>query len=226
MNTTIVSLQFVFFFKDIIDRPDIIFSDLNLRMANTFDAMPVMTPLPAELPPEIPMIYHRSESNEFACNISKSRLDFFVQKISDKKSNENLLSDFTIKTKTLSDYLLSKKEIVRFGMIGRCFIEDKTPIDSLKRRYFVDKKLPINVSELGLRFNNQSDFSGFRINDITEISSDYMELNGNRKFGIFIQQDINNVPLEGSVLTAKNLEEIFNKYSNFLSEDKMKGFVK
>lgn len=226
MNAPIVSLQFVFFFKDVIDRPDILFADLNIKMANTFDAMPVITPTPLGFAPEIPMIYHRSESNEFACNISKNRLDFFVQRTSDTKSNEGILSDFIIKTRTLSDYIINKKEIIRFGMIGRCFIEDKTAIDSLKRRYFVAKKLPTNISELGLKFNNQSDFFGLKINDIIEISSDYMVINDNRKFGIFIQQDINNVPLEGVVLTTKNLEEVFNTHSNFLSDEKIKGFVK
>lgn len=40
MKTKILNLQFAFFLKDVVERPDIEFSDLNSVMLNAFDAMP------------------------------------------------------------------------------------------------------------------------------------------------------------------------------------------
>lgn len=225
MNTTIASLQFAFFFKDLVERPDIDFFDINVRMVNIFDAMPTTTPIPKELPPDIPMIYHRSESGEFMCNIARSRLDFFVQRTSDEKLNSEIFKDFNIKVQILCEYIFRKKEIVRFGIIGRCFIQDKSAIQSLKKRYF-NNRLP-NVSELGLRFNSQSEYLGFKINEISEISSSfYIEPAGNQKMGIFIQRDINNEPSDKNRLTVDSLKKISEKYSDFMSEAKITEFVK
>jgi hypothetical protein len=61
MKTRVVSLQFAFLFKDIVERPDRDFGDLNSEMLNIFDAMPQMIPVPKELSPNIPVMMLRSE---------------------------------------------------------------------------------------------------------------------------------------------------------------------
>lgn len=224
MNTTIVSLQFALFFKDLVERPDIDFSDINIRMLNIFDAMPAITPIPKEFPAEIPVISHRSESNEFICAISRSRIDLHIQRVSEEKSNSEILKDFNIKVFALCEYILKKKEITRFGIIGRFFIQENTAIHTLKKRYF-NTRLP-DVSELSLRYNNGSEYLGYKINDILEISSANIDIGGNSKFGIFIQRDINNVPQENEKLNLDTLKKISEKYSDLISEAKIEGLVK
>ena len=61
MKTRIISLQFAYFLRDIVSRPDLEFSTLNSEMLNIFDAMPQMIPVPRELPPEVPVMVLSSE---------------------------------------------------------------------------------------------------------------------------------------------------------------------
>jgi hypothetical protein len=224
MQTTIVSLQFALFFKDLVERPDLDFSDINVRMLNIFDAIPTTTPIPKELPPEIPMIYHRSESSKFLCNIARNRIDFFVNRTTDNEKNNELVKDFNIKTLALCDYVITKKEIVRFGMIGKYFIQDNKAVDTIKGCYF-NNKIP-DVSELSLRFNESSDFLEYKINDIVEISSASIVLNLDKKFGIYVQRDINNAPKEGRKLDIETLKKISIKYSDHFDEVMIEELIK
>ena len=97
MKTKIINLQFAFFLRDIVDRPDIEFGDLNSRLLNIFDAMPQMIPTPRELPPEVPVIILKSSNGAYSCNISRSRIDFNLSRINEEKSNTDLVKDFNVK---------------------------------------------------------------------------------------------------------------------------------
>ncbi|WP_305369474.1 hypothetical protein [Photobacterium leiognathi] len=78
MKTKIINLQFAYFLKDIVERPDIEFNTLNADMLNVFDAMPQILPIPRELPSDVPVMVLNSSSGEYSCNISRSRIDFFL----------------------------------------------------------------------------------------------------------------------------------------------------
>ena len=108
----IISLQFALFFRDIIERPDVEFSDLNENMMNIFDAMPSIIPIPRELPPEVPIVTQRSELNEYICNISRSRIDLHFQRIDDKRSNEKILIDFNAKIIGFITYVVRNLRVV------------------------------------------------------------------------------------------------------------------
>lgn len=224
MQISIVSLQFALFFRDLVERPDIDFGDMNIKMLNIFDAIPSIMPIPKELPPEIPVMSLRSESGEFSCNISRNRIDFYITRIGDEKKNTEILKDFNIKVFALCEYILKKKEVIRFGIIGRFFAQENNAIDLIRKRYF-NNSFP-NVSELGIRYNNLSLFEGCTINDIVELSSASLAVDGKEKFGIYIQRDVNNVPLEKEKLDVELLRKISEKYSNLFSEAKIEVLVK
>lgn len=101
MKTQLITLQFALFFKDIVQRPDIEFRDINENMFNIFDAIPQIIPLPKELPPDVPMIIHRSENNEYVCNISRVRIDVIVQRTNQEKANYLIIIKPYIDKKTL-----------------------------------------------------------------------------------------------------------------------------
>ncbi len=46
MKTRIIHLQFAFFLKDIVSRPDHEFGNLNSNLMNIFDGMPQILPIP------------------------------------------------------------------------------------------------------------------------------------------------------------------------------------
>lgn len=224
MKTRIITLQFALFLRDIVARPDIEFSSVNADMLNIFDAMPQMIPVPRELPTEVPIVILTSEKKEYTCNISRSRVDFILQRVNDDKSNNDLLKDFNAKVSGLAKSILSKQEVVRFGMIARYFHQDNTALQTLRKKYFsgaVD-----GAEELSLRFNKVSESYGYKINDIHEISAAEAFTNGKPQKGIFIQKDINNLPIAGKHFDFETLLNLSKKYASRISENEIEALLK
>lgn len=228
MSTTftakIISLQFALFFRDIVDRPDIEFSDVNANMMNVFDSIPSVMPIPRELPPDVPMVTQRSESNEYVCNIARSRIDLHFQRIANHRSNAELLNDFNAKVLGFITYVLKKRPIVRFGMICRYFHETPSAIEDIRRKYFVDTIE--GVEELSLRFNRKTKFDDWEINDIVEISAADELTDQGVKQGIFVQRDINNLPKVDVILNEKPLQKISRQYARHLTEQSIEALLK
>lgn len=224
MKTRLIYLQFAFFLKDITERPDVEFEDLNSELLNIFNGIPTQIPIPRELPTDVPMKTLRSENNEFSCNLARSRVDFIYQRIDDIKSNSEILNDFNAKVAGLTKYILSKQEVSRFGMVSRYFNQDNTAVHTLKNKYFnssVD-----GACELSFRYNKKTESYGYEINDIIEISSAEMLVNGDSSQGILVQRDINNNPKKVADLKFEELANISKKYASKLSESEIEALIK
>lgn len=224
MKTKIINLQFAYFLKDIVERPDIEFNNLNSEMLNIFDAMPQMIAVPRELPPEVPLVVLRSTNGEYTCNISRSRIDFIQTRLNDLKSNNELLADFNSKVKGLTQSILSKQEVQRFGLVARYFHQDNSAVHTLRNRFF--SKVVDGSEELSLRFNKPSDSHGYRINDIVEISAAELVLDDKVSKGILIQRDINNNIKQHNSIEKSVLFEISTKYALRVSESEIEGLIK
>lgn len=224
MKTRIISLQFAYFLRDIVSRPDLEFSTLNSEMLNIFDAMPQMIPVPRELPPEVPVMVLSSERKEYTCNISRSRIDFILQRINDEKSNLDLLKDFNSKVAGMTRAITSKQEVNRFGMVARYFHQDNTAARTLRNKFF--SNAVDGAEELSLRFNKVSESFGYRINDIHEINAADAVTDGKVEKGIFIQRDINNQPIQGKHLDYETLLKISQKYAPRISENEIEALIK
>jgi hypothetical protein len=224
MKTKILNLQFAFFLRDIVDRPDIDFGDLNTKLLNIFDAMPQMIPTPRELPPEVPVIILRSSNGTYGCNISRSRIDFTLSRIDEEKSNADLLKDFNAKVSGLIKYILEKQEIIRFGMVARYFHKENMAIRTLRNKYFTNAV--DGSEELSLRFNKKSEAFGYKINDIVEVSAVDAVTNGVSEKGILLVRDINNNPKAGSHFDYSSLLKLSEKYAPRLSEAEIERLVK
>lgn len=224
MKTRLVYLQFAFFLKDIIERPDIKFDDLNSKLLNIFNGIPTQIPIPKELPADVVMTTLRSEGNEFTCNLARSRVDFIYQRVTDDKTNSEILNDFKLKVAGLTSYILSKQEVARFGMVARYFHQDSTAVRTLRKKYFtsdVDE-----ARELSLRYRKKAESHGFQLNDIVEISSSEMLANKIWLKGILVQRDINNNQKAGENLKLNVLDEISKKFSPRLAESAIEALIK
>lgn len=224
MKRKILNFHFAFFLRDIVDRPDALFGDLNSSLLNIFDAMPQIIPVPREVSPEIPVVVLRSENNEYVCNIARSRIDFILQRIDDNKSNQSLLNDFRIKVSGLIKYILEKKEITRFGKVARFFYQDNTAIRTIKNKYF--NNTVDGVEELSLRFNKKTPQYGYNINDILEITAADILTFPTIQKGILIQRDINNDLNGNKTFTPSELIEIFIKNIQKFTEQEFEGLIK
>ncbi|WP_313220867.1 hypothetical protein [Stutzerimonas nitrititolerans] len=224
MKTRILSLQFAFFLRDIVARPDIEFGSLNSEMLNIFDAMPQIIPIPPELPPEVPVIILSSEKKDYSCNISRSRIDFILQRTSDQKSNNDILKDFNAKVSGITKAILSKQEVIRFGMVARYFYQDNSALQTLRKKFFTSAV--DGAEELSLRFNKISESHGYKINDIHEINATEAITNGVSEKGIYIQRDINNIPISGKHFSYETLLKLSQKFAPRISESEIEALVK
>lgn len=226
MNTSptrLISLQFALFFRDLVNRPDLEFKDLNESLLNIFDAMPTYIPMPPEIPNEVPLVMLRSESNEYTCNISRSRIDLHVQRLDYKKDNDKLIIDFNSKVKALITYILNKKDVIRFGMVSRYFHESNNAVDDIKKKYFKDSIG--EVAELSLRYNKRDIKFEWIINDMIDITAAEIVIDGVVKSGVFIQRDINNTQKEDQKLSLELLSKISQAYAPHINEQSIKELL-
>ncbi len=227
MDAEIISLQFALFMKDIVSRPDLEFSDMNEEMLNIFDTIPTTIPVPDQLPPDVPVKTHRSKNNEFVYNISRSRIDFIRQRVSEGPDNNEMLKDFNIKVQHLTKYVLSKQECIRFGLIAKYFVDDNQAIKTIADRYFKTSEKNIgSASELSVRYNNVKKHKGFEINDIVDIASQIVEKNQKRTLGIIIQRDINNKPDSRKAFTFDSLKDVSSSFSHLIGEGEIERLIK
>lgn len=221
-STNLISLQFALFFQDIVSRPDNEFGDLNANLMNIFDAIPTTIPTPMEMP-DAPVMMLRSESNEYACNIARSRIDLHFQRVSNKKTNEELVLDFNAKIIGMIRYILNKKDIIRFGMISRYFHESSNAVEDIKSKYFKDEIG--QVAELSLRFNKQDSIEDWIINDMVDIMAAEIMMDNTKQKGVLIQRDINNNPVDGVILTEELLKSISSSYSQRMTTKSVKELL-
>lgn len=221
-TTNLMSLQFALFFKDIVNRPDKEFKDLDDSLNNIFDTIPTTINIPQELPADVPVMMFTSLSGDYMCNIAKSRIDLHFQRVSHTQSNDELIKDFNMKVITLISYVISKKEVIRFGMIARYFHESPTALEDIKQKYF-NTQIG-DVAELSLRYNQKSTYLDYTMNDMVDITATQMLVDNSIKDGIFIQRDINNTPDE-RVLKIETLKAISHHYAQLTTEIKIKELL-
>lgn len=227
MKTRVVSLHFAFFFKDIVERPDRDFDNLNSEMLGIFNAMPQMIPVPKELPSNTPVILLRSEKNVYTCHISRARIDFTVNRINgtnNGKSSVDILKDFNEKVSTMIKVILKKQEVTRFGMVTRYFQKDNSAVKTLQNKFFTS--VVDEVEELSLKYNKKSEAYGYKINNILEISAVGLATNEKIEKGIFVQRDINNHPTHEKNIDLDTLLNIFQKYAPRITEGEIEGLLK
>lgn len=71
----VISIQIALFFKDLVSRPDYLAEQINKKLGNIFDAMPICIDLPLEAPAEIPVVQRKSTTVPHSLNISRNRSD-------------------------------------------------------------------------------------------------------------------------------------------------------
>jgi hypothetical protein len=220
MNTKVLSFQLVIFFKDIITRPDKDFRILIDEMSDLFDAIPNIMSVPQEFPPEIPIIHLRSEDSSYQCNISRSRIDFFLNLGEGQKYNQTVVINFYDNVLKLVGKI-SNTKVVRIGLISRYFFEEKNAINSIKSKYF---KALGEVTELNLRYNRPIKLNHLNVNDVVEIGATNSD-SGSAINGILIQRDVNNVLDDKRILSADELKKVLEEFFKMLTQESIEGLV-
>lgn len=224
MKEKIVKLQLALFYKQPDFRPDTSYSDINKEMGNLFNAMPQVMNLPNDVPLDIPRVQMRDELNKYACNMAPIRTDFFINENHDSETNwPEIVKDFKAKSSLFIKSVLSRHEVVRFGLIGNFFIHDNNSSHTMTKKYLkVDLQ---NSEEINLRFNKRSSSHGYNLNNITSINTAIVGTSKGDEKGIFIELDVNNVP-DDKTIDQASLNKLIDKIIPTFSPDQVKGLVR
>lgn len=216
------SYQLAIFFSTEIARPDKFFDNLNDSIGNLFNSMPQVTPLPAEVPPELPRVTVKTKDNTYSCSVSLNRMEFTSHIVDSKLKELEGIADFVLKSKLVLNNLPEEIKLVRFGLIGHYFSIEKNAATSLSKKML--RKDLGNLSELTVNYNKISHDFGLDFNNLYNISSAQINRSGIDSEGFFIQKDFNNVPSERDLKRDFIIDIISKKIKDFHT-DKIEGVI-
>lgn len=215
----LVQLQLALFFKTNEERPDKFADKIDEALNGIFDQMPTIIPVPSDAPPEIPLVMMNSKNGKYNCNIARSRIDFTVNFAATTGSNTVQLSEFIELARPFASLIFGYKEIVRFGFVGQYFFKNTDPIKKIQSKYI--KNNLGDLEELNIRYNRRFENNGIVCNDIIDISKGALNETGKAsQSGVFIQRDMNNVPVE----TLK-IEDVISIIVNRQDKFKLSGIM-
>ena len=219
----LINTQIALFFKEKIERPDLLYNDLNLQIGGLFVLPPMVVPIPNEFQlDEIPMVQLKSRDNTYNLNIAKKRADFFIsgegeQQFSDKKEI------FIEKAKIFFNFFSQHTEVKRIGFVSRFFVEDenKETIKSVFVKKFIDlhsedpKKNEVETTDAYARYSTKIVSDGVKINNYSSIEKQQVIISNVKKTGLVITRDFNTDPSEdySNKINADFLSEFISKNS-------------
>lgn len=204
---TPIKLQLAIFIDQPLMRPEKIGDNINDFMQDLFNTTPVITPIPFETPFEMAVVQMRSMDSIHELNISKNRIDYFVNESAD------IFKLYESNAKKIMN-CLSRLQIgtTRLGFVFNYFIEDKNAIKTIATRYL---KEPERLEEIGLRYNKPIKMSGYTLNNIIQINnSEKLVADKKPILGILINHDINTVPATKNIPHSKFESLLQNVVSN------------
>ena len=218
----ILSIQIALFFKEFQSRPDKYIAKIENHFDDMFDNMPVIRPIPHEAPGDIPVVILSSSKQKVKINISKTRMDFFI----DMDETEAISEAISKNKQLLQKYIeFAKKEldVIRMGIIANTFIEDNNAIETLKKKYFAVKM--DNLNEISIRYNQLSKLKKMRINNLYNFESVTAQINGKDVDGIVLNIDINNQVVNENLRINGNIAELLEYALGRFREERIREVI-
>ncbi len=215
----LINTQIALFFKDTLERPDVLYNDLNLQLGGLFVLPPTIVPIPNEFQlGEIPIVQLKSRDNIYNLNIAQKRADFFIsgegeQQFSDKKEI------FIEKVKIFMNFFSQQVDVKRIGFVSRFFVEEdnKEVIKSIFAKEFIDlhnevgQKTESETADAYARYSTKITSNGVKINNYSSIEKQQVIISNVKKTGLIITRDFNTDPAED--------------YSNKINADFISDFI-
>lgn len=199
-----IKFQFALFFKEIENRPDKLFNKINDDLELPFTEIPNIMNIPVGAPLEIPIVTINDNKNLRSLNIGRLRLDY-IKNINNKPI-DNSMKNFLLEIKECANILEKYKKLFRFGFIAEYFIEVQDPVGYITKTFY--KKEPSNLIEISFRTNERISLENNNYNFIKNIQALERIVDNDKKNGILLQMDFNNVPSDNIILVKEILHSI------------------
>lgn len=202
----VISIQIALFFKDLVSRPDYLAEQINQKLGNIFDAMPICMDLPLEAPAEIPVVQRKSTTLPHLLNISRNRSDLTLYPMQENNQLQIIESRYSDDILNYIKTTIQDHEIIRVGIVYTVFQPIDMPCDYISERYFGGNIRGEN--ELSFRMNKIINVRGVNTNNVLNVSNAVANANGKKESGVIYIRDINTVT-EGAPKTL-SLKQITN----------------
>ena len=221
----LINLQVALFTTDLISRPDLLFNTINDKLGSIFDSMPMILNLPLDVPSEIPLVQAKSSDDIFAMNVSRKRVDLFVNF---KYENTYKYVDFEKKYSGIIEKywrnVAKSYRLSRIGIVETLFMENNDNIKAIYSKYLKGEMLPGTI-EVTFRTNNQSLIRNIACNNIFEIQAATLNIGNKSVNGVLVKMDTNNTVEDNSVLSPEIISEIIKCALNKIKNNNIKGII-
>lgn len=217
----VISIQVALFFKDLVSRPDCLAEQINQKLGNIFDAMPICMDLPLEAPAEIPVVQRKCTTLPHLLNISRNRSDLILYPMQENNQLQIIENRYSGDILNYIRTTIQDHDIIRVGIVYTVFQPIDTPCDYISAHYFGGNIKGEN--ELSFRMNKIIGVKGVNTNNVFNVSNAVANADGKEESGVIYVRDINTVT-EGTPKTL-NLKQITNilKHSYTVLNDKSFG---
>lgn len=221
----LISCQVALFAMEKIKRPDLLLNEINAKLSNIFDAMPMILNLPEDIPDEIPVVQAKSNNGKYILNITRKRVDFIVNIEYQQEGNP---IDVCKKMEGMIERyyysVLNSIDIIRVGMVHTLFEENENNTKVIFDNY-LKKAYPSGCSEVSIRTNYQNLIKGMTCNNIFNIEAGELQADAEPHKGIIIQFDTNNIPDIEVKLKPEMVKDIVKMAYNKLKTGALKELI-
>lgn len=221
----LINLQVALFTTDLISRPDLLFNNINDKLGGIFDSMPMILNLPLDVPAEIPVVQAKSSNDIFAMNVSRKRVDLFINP---KNEDTYKYIDFEKKYGGIIEKywrnIAKSYELCRIGIVATLFMEHNDNINAIYSKYLKGEMRPGTI-EVTLRTNYQSLIRNIVCNNIFEVQAATLNIGDNAAKGVLVKMDTNNTVEHNSTLPPETISEIIKCALNKIKNNSIKGII-
>ena len=214
----LTGLQVALFFKDRVERPDQIATNVNDALGNAFDRMPTVIPVPEEAPVEIPVVMMTSSKLPYQLNFSRMRVDLILPHAGPVERGIDQRDDFVEFAKKLSEVITQEIKIVRVGVIAHCYHQVDNVVSYINKK-FAKKSIPSKADEITIHYNIKKEKKGILTNNLVTIQEQNFT-NGSDIFmkGVYFLFDKNN-HVSDSVIQKTFIRDMIDSIDVYLEKN-------
>lgn len=221
----LLSVQLAIFSKDLIERPDLLFNEINKKIGGVINDIPTILNIPLEAPAEIPVVQAKSIDHQLNLNVSRSRIDFIIN--FDLESNKSPLEELNFQRSLINKFyqaVLARIIANRAGFIITMFESSSNNVSAIFNKYFKEKYSP-NIVESSFRINKQYVKKPVTYNNICSVTATTVT-NGTKKLeGVLFQYDLNNVLEQEKVINEDIISHILMRGTTLLDPKNIKEMI-
>jgi hypothetical protein len=221
----LLSVQMAIFSESTIERPDLLFNEVNEKLGGLVDDMPTILNLPRDIPIEVPVVQARSIDGLTNINVSRSRIDLIINYVfEDNRSPIEALNSRKDIVQKFYKGVLKAITANRTGFIITTFEPQANNVKSVFERYF-SEKYTSKFIEASMRVNKQSMRKSVVYNNICSVDASTITVGEDNVPGVLFQFDINNVLVQGKRITEDTASYVVSRGTDCLSPESVKEMI-